>query len=66
MKRFRPAKKLAKICRNKRLAFWKKGCYNKTKSKYRKEVIANMNGPFPGVDIDDMIFGERGTVSSER
>jgi len=25
-----------------------------------------MNGPFTGVDIDDMIFGERETVSSER
>jgi hypothetical protein len=29
-------------------------------------VIANMTIIFTGVDIDDMIFGERETTTSER
>jgi hypothetical protein len=29
-------------------------------------VIANMTGFFTGVDIDDMIYGERDGIISER
>ena len=32
----------------------------------RKEVTAYMAYRFPGVDVDDLIFGESETVVSER
>ena len=34
--------------------------------KRRKEVIANMAFRFTGIDVDDMIYGDSGSVISER